>query len=112
VLLFLRLVVLLALEVGKILISLSLSFPPVCAVPSTQQVTQCGSLVVWTGESYWKQRNLKYYPTLVWQNIKLLSFWEGRPNTRWLERTVLLFFMWRWKSRMAFLFFHCLSSSR
>ena len=45
-LLFLRLVVLLALEVGKILISLSLSFPPVCAVPSTQQVTQCGSLVV------------------------------------------------------------------
>lgn len=60
VLLFLRLVVLLAFEFGKIIMSLSLSFSPVCAAPSTQQVMQFGSHVVSTGRSYWKHSNLKY----------------------------------------------------
>lgn len=47
VLLFLRLVVLLAFEFSKILVSLSLSFSPVCVVFSTQQVMQFGSQLNW-----------------------------------------------------------------
>lgn len=64
-LLFLKLVAALAFEFSKIIMSLSLLFSPVSAVPSTQQVMQFGSHMVSLGDCCWKQSNLKYQPVLV-----------------------------------------------
>lgn len=64
-LLFLKLVAVFAFGFGKIIMSLSLLFSSVCAVPSTQQVMQPGSHIVSLGDCCWKQSNLKYQALLV-----------------------------------------------